>query len=175
MCHPPSQDSNVIWNWPYKVSACLLVTQGHRATSHLYFQISGHFRRVVKFKTEDIWPSEFVLILRPCPNEIVLYLRHWPSEFVPVTKAAITVTIVSGQFRWVIVLKWDNLVRLRSYYLDKLARSNVLRLLEFKRPCENVRISISRHGELGNNVTKIFEIFFGLHMQSEWFLRRPKR
>ena len=84
--------------------------------------------------------------MRPCPNEIVLYLRHWPSEFVPVTEAAIAVTVVSGQIRWVIVLKWDNLVRLRSHYLDKLARSYVLRYLEFKRPCENVRISISRHG-----------------------------
>ena len=70
--------------------------------------------------------------MRPYPNEIVLYLRHRPSEFVRATEAATTVTVVSGQFRWVIVLKWDNLIRLMSYYMDKLAGSNVLRLLGFK-------------------------------------------
>ena len=49
--------------------------------------------------------------IRPCPNEIVIQLRHWPNKFVPVTGAIICQRtsflgqcLKEGQSCWVRVL-----------------------------------------------------------------------
>ena len=61
-------------------------------------------------------PNEFVQIIIPCPNKIVLHLRNSPNKFVPFTAGFIALT--SDRLMWTILS--DYCLRVEKSRLSKL-------------------------------------------------------
>ena len=96
--------SVILQLWSNKTTNILNHSFSHSLQSLTFFTLGGGGTLpwfLCLFKEVDIFAGSFRLRqkptdltnlsrwARPCPNDIVLQLKHWPNEFVPVTGAVI--------------------------------------------------------------------------------------